>query len=89
MVFGRFLDGTEYPADAVAREKRLLSERIAGKMNDKRIFARSRCEEETCKDEPYGMSPDGTCAEVGALQTTDVTAALERLIKRRKGTGRI
>ena len=81
MVFGRFLDGTEYPADAVTREKRLLSERIAGKMNDKRIFARSRCEEETCKDEPYGMSPDGTCAEVRALQTTDVTAALERLIK--------
>lgn len=81
MIFGRFLEGSNYPDDAFEREKRLLTERIEGKMNDKRIYARSRCEQEMCKNEPFGMSPDGTADEAAALTPSDVKKALRRLIR--------
>ena len=81
MVFSRFLSKTDYPHEAVLREKRLLCEKINSKINDKRIFARNRCEEIMCNNEPYGISPDGTIESVTKLNIHDVTNAVERLIR--------
>ncbi len=81
MIFGRFFDNSDYPLAALKREKRLLKEKIASEINDKRVYSRKRCEEIMCQNEPYGISPDGTVDEVSALQSSDVRLALERLIK--------
>lgn len=80
MIFGYFSANMPYPAEAVEREKRLLCEAIAGQLNDKRTYARARCEEIMCADEPFGLSPDGTVDEVKALSEADVTEAVKRLI---------
>lgn len=81
MIFGHFLHGTDYTNSAIEREKRLLCEKIAGKLNDKRTYARSRCEEIICPDEPYGISPDGDVQTVEALQSADIRNAFEKIIK--------
>ena len=81
MIFGRFLAESSYPADAVSREKRLLCEKIAGEINDKRIFARGRCEEIMCEGEPYGMPKNGTVEQVNSLTDRDIREALCRLIR--------
>lgn len=81
MIFGRFFSKSSYPSDAVAREKRLLCESIAAEKNDKRQYARRRCEEIMCAEEAFGLSPDGTVEDVQALTDGDIAKAAERLIK--------
>lgn len=81
MIFGKYLDGSEFSSNDIAREKRLLIETINGKLNDKRLFARKRAEEIMCSDEPFGLSTLGTIEEVEVLAESDVKAALNRFIK--------
>lgn len=81
MIFGRYLDGSDYPTDAVMREKRLLIEKIKGEINDKRLYARKRCEEIMCEGEPYGLSSHGTVEQVKNLTDADIKSAISRLIK--------
>ncbi len=81
MIFSRFLSKTDYPKEAVSREKRLLCESIDGKLNDKRTYARNRCEEMMCAAEPFGLSPEGTVDSVTALTDDDIRAALNRMIR--------
>ncbi len=81
MIFDRFLSDTDFPSEAVSREKRLLCEAIEGKLNDKRTYARNRCEEIMCQSEPYGLPQEGTVEEVKALTNDDIRASLNRLIR--------
>lgn len=80
MVFSRFLSGTDYPDEALVREKRLLKESILGKLNDKRTYARNRLEEIMCEDEPFGLDPEGKAESIDSLSAADVKKALQRLI---------
>ena len=80
MIFSRFLSGESYPTDAIEREKRLQCEAIAGKINEKRIFARNRLEEIMCENEPYGLATEGSVEETSSLTADDVNTALKRLI---------
>ena len=81
MVLGRYFSKAPFDDAAIAREKRLLIEKIEGNLNDKRIYARKRCIEEMCENEPFGLSADGTVEEVMALTSEDITSALQNLIK--------
>ena len=38
-----------------------------GEMNDKRMYARHRCEELLCPDHPFSINPAGTEETVAAL----------------------
>ena len=80
MIFGRFIEKTDYPSSDIAREKRLLKEAIEGKLNDKRTYARKRAEEIMCEGEPHGLSPLGTAESVDAVTQEDLRAAFKRLI---------
>ncbi len=80
MIFGRFLNDSYYPEEAIAREKRLLLEQIAGKLNDKRIYAREKCEAIMCEDEPYGLSAEGDLKAVAELTADSVKEALQRML---------
>lgn len=81
MVFSHLLAGTIYSDGSIAREKRLLCESIAGKLNDKRTYSRNRCEEIMCKDEPYGISGEGTIDAVKDLTASDISSSLNRIIR--------
>lgn len=50
----RILDGS-FPKEDVESEKRLLAERLAAEISDKRVYAKNRCEEIMFSDETYGV----------------------------------
>ena len=81
MLFGRISGGTDYPAEAISREKRLQCESIAGKINDKRTYARNRLEEIMCENEPFGLSAEGSVVETETLTVEDINRAIKRMMK--------
>lgn len=74
-----FKDGV-FPADAFAQEKRCLLERLQGEMNEKRTYARQRCEQVLCPDHPFSLNPNGTEETVNALTPVSAATARERLL---------
>lgn len=81
MIFSHLLAGSVYSDEAINREKRLLCETIAGKLNDKRTYSRNRCEEIMCEGEPYGISGEGTVDAVKELTASDVKQSLDRIVR--------
>lgn len=63
------------------QEKRQTLENIDAEFNDKRSYAKIRCEEIMCGDEPYGVSRYGSKEDVQNLRREDLRAAWESLIK--------
>ncbi len=66
----------------IEREKRLLDERRKSELDDKRIFARRRCEEIMCADEAYGLNAYGSAEQIAALTADDVYAAWKDVLRR-------
>ena len=64
-------------ADNVEKEKQTLCDSIRAQRNDTRAFAGNRLREIMCKDEPYGISIDGTVEQVMAMTPEEVTYVLE------------
>lgn len=67
-----------------AREKRLALERIEGEINDKRRFARARCEAEMCAGEPYGLAAKGTLEGVGQITAKSLYDTWQRVLSTAK-----
>ena len=63
------------------QERRQTLENIEADFNDKRVYAKLRCEEILCADEPYGISRCGTKEDVLALSRTELRKAWEDLIR--------
>lgn len=61
--------------------KRLVLQMKEEEVNDKRAFARQRCEEIMCADERYGKNRYGTVEEIEAVTPADVYAAWQNLLK--------
>ena len=60
-------DGVSFREDYLAQEKRVLSEIIADRFNDKIAYARRRCIEEMCRGEAIALSPLGDVADFPAI----------------------
>ena len=80
MLFCPVLEDNAFTADAFAQEQRCLLERLQGEMNDKRMYARQRCEEVLCPDHPFSLNPNGSEETVVALTPATAAAARERLL---------
>jgi len=80
MLFRPVLEDGAFTADAFAQEQRCLLERLQGEMNDKRMYARQRCEEVLCPDHPFSLNPNGSEQTVSALTPATAAAARERLL---------
>lgn len=69
-----------FGSDVVAREKRLLAQLVEEEMNDKGDYARKRCINHMCTNEPYGRDECGTVEEIKAVKCADVYAAWKRMM---------
>lgn len=52
-------DENGFPDVVVNREKEILRRKLRGRMDDKAAYAKERCTEEMCKNEPFGVNADG------------------------------
>ncbi len=75
-----FVDGCFEPTE-VELERQNLIDMIESKINDKREYAISRCEELLYEKEPYGIDEYGTVEAAKALTAQSVTQAYRELMK--------
>lgn len=80
MLFEPALQDGLFREEDVEQEKRCLIEKIQAQINEKRLYARRRCEELLCPDEPYAVPCYGTAEQVAALTRQDVTEAWKRVL---------
>lgn len=75
LLFDPKLEDGAFCASDVEQEKRLLLERMRSEDDDKRVYARRRCEEVMCADEPFGQNRYGTASQIESLTSARVFAA--------------
>jgi len=78
-----FEDGL-FPQDGFDQEKRQTIELIESEYNDKRIYAKQRCEEIMCAQEPYGIGRYGSKEEIKNLKREEITQSWQYLIHNAK-----
>lgn len=84
IVFDPPFENGLFPQDGFEQEKRQTIESIEAEYNDKRSYARLRCEEIMCKDEPFGTGRCGSVEDVKNLKRETLTEAWKELIRRAK-----
>lgn len=81
LLFNPYIEQESFNKDEVAREKRLLIEKIKSKFNEKRRFAIDRTVEEMFKDSPYSASRPGDIKEIEKLDGKSLYNAYIYLLK--------
>ena len=81
MLFDPALEGDAFPTDVFAQEQRCQIERLQGELNEKRLYARQRCEQLLSPHHPYGLNPNGTEQGVAALTAARAETARRNLLK--------
>lgn len=81
MLFEPALEDGLFRQEDVEQEKRCLIELIESEINEKRLYARHRCEELICPDEPYAVPRFGRVEQVAALTREALTAAWKEILK--------
>jgi len=73
-----------FPQDGFEQEKRQTIELIESEYNDKRTYAKQRCEEIMCAEEPYGINRYGSKDAIKNLKREELTQAWQYLIHNAK-----
>ncbi len=73
-----------FPQDGFDQEKRQTLELIDSEYNDKRTYAKQRCEEIMCAGEPYGINRYGSKDAINNLKREELSDAWQYLIKNAK-----
>lgn len=81
MIFGRYEGKSDYPTDAVSREKRVLKENIEAKFNDKRIYAREKAISLMCENEAFGISAEGYAEDTENITNEDIKNSLAAFLE--------
>lgn len=75
VLFDPAMENGLFREEDVEQERRQLLDQIDSEFNDKRTYARLRCEELMCKGEAFGVSRYGTRAQVESLTAQEITEA--------------
>lgn len=76
-----FADG-RFPEEDVGQEKRCLSELIESEINEKRLYARRRCEQLLCEGEGYAVNRYGSIPGVAALTPGGLVSSWREALSR-------
>lgn len=71
-LFRPLLEKEAFSREALEQERRQLVELIEGEFNDKKAYARKRCQELMCENEKFGISALGVKEEVQKLSGEDI-----------------
>lgn len=69
----------KFKEEDIRQEKRQICELIDSDMNDKRLYARRRCEGLLADGEDWGLNPYGTKEGIEALMPEELTKAWEQI----------
>ena len=80
MLFEPVLENGLFRSSDVETEKRCLIERMDAEINDKRWYARRRCEEILCENEAYAIDRYGSPESAAALTSKELTETWRRVL---------
>lgn len=80
MLFEPALENGVFRAADIEEERRCLIESIRAEINNKRRYARTRCEQLLCEGEAFAVSESGTVEGAEALTAEQITAAWRRVL---------
>ena len=80
MIFNPALEDGVFREADVDPERRCLVEIIESEINEKRLYARHKCEQLLCPGEPYAVGVYGDIERAKALTPADATAAWKELL---------
>lgn len=81
LCFGYYLSKKYCEESDLLREKRILKEKIASSLNEKRIYATEKLKSIMCKGEPYGYASSGTEDQVEQTNTQTIINAYNRFVQ--------
>lgn len=81
VLFDPALENGVFREEDIAQEKRQLIERIDAEYNDKRAFAKMRCEELMCQNEAFGVSAYGKREAVEQLTAQQIYEAWQTALR--------
>lgn len=81
ILFNPNLTNNKFNENDVNQEKRQLVELLDSEFNDKRMYARLRCEQLMCSNEKYGINRYGTKEQVIDLTSNDIFKTWSNAIK--------
>jgi predicted Zn-dependent peptidase len=73
-----------FPQDGFDQEKRQTVEMIDSEYNDKRIYAKQRCEQIMCANEPFGISRYGSREDILNVKRPELTDAWNYVLNNAK-----
>lgn len=73
-----------FPQDGFDQEKRQTVEMIDSEYNDKRIYAKQRCEQIMCANEPFGISRYGSREDILKVERPELTSAWKYMLQNAK-----
>ncbi len=84
LVFKPKLQNGVFCESEVESEKRLLCERLAAEVSDKRVYAKNRCEEIMFSDEAYGIHRLGSVEAINAITPESLYEAYCEILEKAK-----
>ena len=84
VIFNPVLDDGRFKDEQVFQERRQLVELIDAEYNDKRKFARTRCEELMFAKQRFGINKYGKRSSVQSINSNDVTLAWKNALEKAK-----
>ena len=81
LIFDPKLENGIFDPSDVEIEKRLLAERMVSELDDKRVYAVSRCQELMCEGEAFGKNRYGELSEIESLTPKRVFDAWRGVLK--------
>ena len=80
LLFHPAFENGSFKEEDIRQEKRQICELIDSDMNDKRLYARRRCEALLADGEDWGINPYGTKEGIEALTSEELLLAWKRLL---------
>lgn len=81
ILFDPLLENGSFPEDGFKQEQRQTIELIESEYNDKRVYAKQRCEQIMCENEPFGISRFGSKEAIASLKREALTETWKELIQ--------
>lgn len=81
IIFEPDLENGRFKSENIEQERRQLIEAIDAEYNNKRIFAKNRCEQTMCANEKSGISPYGTKEQAESLTSDEIYNAWKNVLK--------
>lgn len=81
LIFSPALSEGKFREEDIRQEKRQICELIDSDMNDKRLYAKRRCEMLLADGENWGLNPYGTKEGIEAVSSEELTKAWEHMLR--------